>query len=127
MKGFEFAFKKIVEEAEAAGLKACEMAKPNAVVFYEAELMSNKPKPGGKSFYEPEGLCGFAWVSFAGNTAFGRWMKKNKKVSKDYPSGLCVWVSEGGQSIERKEAYARAYAGVLKAAGIECSVGSRLD
>ena len=44
-----------------------------------------------------------------------------------FRSGLSVWVSEGGQSMERKEAYARAYADVLRAAGIEAYAGSRMD
>ena len=35
--------------------------------------------------------------------------------------------SEGGQSIERKEAYAAAYAAVLKANGIDAYPNSRLD
>ena len=74
-----------------------------------------------------EGACGFAWVAFAGNTAWGRWAKKAGIARSHYPSGLCVWVSEFGQSVDRKEAYAAAYAQTLRNAGIEAHAGSRLD
>lgn len=120
-------FEAIVKQAEAAGMAALEAAKPRPIVVGTAVGLSNQIDYSKPTYYEAEGLCGFAWISFAGNTAFGRWMKKNRKISKDYPTGYCVWVSEGGQSVERKEAYARAYAEVLKANGIEAYAQSRLD
>lgn len=120
-------FSALVAAAEAAGLAAGEAAVPTPMVVSESELFSDKPKAGGKSWYVSEGACGFAWVHFKGNTDFGRWMKKNGKARPDYPKGLCVWVSYGNQSVARKEAYADAYAGVLKAAGITCYSASRLD
>ena len=74
-----------------------------------------------------DGACGFAWVSFAGNTAFGKWAKKQGFARPHYPKGLCYWVSEFGQSVDRKSAFAGAFAEVLRQAGIECYAGSRLD
>lgn len=76
---------------------------------------------------ENKGACGFAWVWFAGNTKFGKWMLKNGYASKDYPTGLHVWVCEFGQSVDLKERYAYAYAKVLKDAGLDARAGSRLD
>ncbi len=120
-------FSDLVKKAEAAGMAALEAAKPVPIIVGEADGFSDRFKPGAKLYYEPEGACGFAWVWFKGNTPFGRWMKKAGKASAGYPTGLQVWVSAGGQSIARKEAYAVAYAAVLKEAGITAYAGSRLD
>lgn len=91
------------------------------------------------------GACGFAWVSMPGNTALGRAIMKEARReakqrfdslgdpsymgwSKGYPKGLSMWVSGYGQSMARKEAYARAYAEVLRNAGHErVYAGSRMD
>ncbi len=110
----------LISKAEAAGYAALTAATPRPMIVTEAR--------SGQEWFEGEGLCGFAWVKFKGNTEFGRWMKKYGKASKSYPNGLCRWVSEGGQSVERKEAYARAYAKVLNEAGIaDAYADSRLD
>ena len=114
-------------EATAAGLAALEAATPAPMVVYEAEGFSDRPKPGGKSWHVPEGLCGFASVRFKGNTSFGRWASKTGRATKAYEGGLYVWVSEGGQSYDRKRAYAGAFAEVLRNAGIEAWAESRLD
>jgi predicted CoA-binding protein len=53
--------------------------------------------------------------------------KKKGIARSHYPSGLCVWVSEFGQSVDRKAAYAGAFAQVLRNAGIDCYANSRLD
>jgi hypothetical protein len=74
-----------------------------------------------------EGACGYASIRFKGNTAFGRAMKAAGLARKSATGGLYVWVREGGQSLERKEAYAQAYAGVLTAAGVSCWYESRMD
>jgi hypothetical protein len=74
-----------------------------------------------------DGACGFAWVAFPGNTSWGKWAKKKGIARSHYPKGLCVWVSEFGQSVDRKSAYAGAFAQVLRNAGIECYASSRLD
>lgn len=92
--------------------------------------------------------CGFAWVSFPGNTAFARWAKShdvngnpiNKDdrdhraiASKGYPTGLQIWYSKlhslPTQSVTVHEAAARAARDVL-AHGLQSSqiyTGSRLD
>jgi len=113
-----FDFCSLHDAAHNAGMRALVAAVPTPMVVSER---------GGQQWFVAEGACGFAWIEFQGNTAWGRWAKKAGVASKNYPSGLCVWVSEGGQSITRKEAYARAYADVLRNAGIEAYAGSRLD
>ena len=83
--------------------------------------------PVQQSWTVPGGVCGFAWISFKGNTAWGRWAKSKGLTSKDYPTGLLIWVSQYSQSMELKEKYASAFAEVLRKHGIQAYMGSRMD
>lgn len=80
-----------------------------------------------------DGPCGFAWVNFSMKKGlgrrFGQWLIKNDHAHKDsYCGGVTVWVSEFGQSMARKEAYAAAMAKVFQDAGIENAYPqSRMD
>jgi hypothetical protein len=112
-------FSALAGVAHAAGIEAGRNCKPIPMI-----VCTSTGKPIERL---DEGACGFAWVAFAGNTAWGRWAKKAGLAGSHYPSGLCVWVREFGQSIDRKEAYAGAYAQVLRNSGIDCHAGSRLD
>jgi hypothetical protein len=78
-------------------------------------------------WHVPEGMCGFAWVAFKGNTSFGRWALKNKIARKAYQGGLHLWVSDYGQSYDRKSAYAAAFAEVLRKHGVDAYADNRLD
>ena len=117
-------FASIHKVAQSAGLEAGMNALPEPMTVTEADLMGN---PIGRSWTVSEGACGFAWVTFAGNTPWGRWAKAQGIASKGYPKGLQIWVSEFNQSVDRKEAYAQAYAKVLREHGIEAYAQSRLD
>jgi hypothetical protein len=121
-------FQLLFAQADAAGKAAAESAVPAPMIVGEETAPFNGvidyTKP---TYFVSEGLCGFAWVSFKGNTAFGRWAKKTGKATKAYGGGLQIWVSSYGQSVTRKEAYAQAFATVLRDAGIEAYAGSRLD
>jgi hypothetical protein len=85
------------------------------------------PGEAAQSWYVSEGCCGFAWIEFKGTTPWARWAKKAGKARKNYPTGYSIWVSEFGQSVDRKEAYAKAFAKVLKEHGVEAYANSRLD
>lgn len=113
--------------AVAAGEAALEAAKPTPMAIVEADILTGEPKVGARRLVIDEGPCGFAWVVFPGNTAFGRHMKKHGHARKAYGGGLQYWVSQGGQSMQRKEAFARAFASVLKANGIDAFADSRMD
>jgi len=123
----EATYEALWAEAHKAGLAAGQGKTPQPMTVYEADGLTDRPKPDGQSWYVPEGLCGFAWVKFAGNTGFGRWAKRTGRARKGYPSGLSVWVSEFGQSYERKLAYAQAFATVLRDGGVTAYAGGRLD
>lgn len=120
-------FAEIVAKAEAAGMAALQKATPTPMIVGQAIGFTNKIDYTKPTYYEAEGVCGFAWVWFKGNTAFGRAMKAAGKAGDGYPTGLQVWIAEGGQAYERKIAYAGAYAEVLNAAGITAYAQGRLD
>lgn len=116
-QNFQTLYVQALEAGRAAGLAA----KPTAmVVNYHS---------GGMPVREVvhDGACGFAWVSFPGNTAFGRWAKAHAGATKGYPSGLQFWIGDYNQSMERKEAHACAMARVLQAAGVQAYAQSRMD
>ncbi len=120
----------IYNEARAAGCKAWEECTPNPVVFGQAKsLFGNEMVPGTESLCT-EGCCGFAWVIVKpARGPFIKYCKENKIGSKHVYPGWYIgargpWDS---QSIDRKEAYAYAFAAVLSENGLNCYVGSRLD
>lgn len=106
----------IHERAHAAG-----MAAGNGVVP-DAMIVGNPTTPFGndidyskRTYYVSEGVCGFAWVELSPAThPFVRWLKSRDIGHKGYPTGWSVRVHEFGQSMQRKEAYARAYAAVIR-------------
>jgi hypothetical protein len=112
-------------KARAAGMAAGEGARPTPMhVVQRGE--------GGEIIkrYAPvmDGVCGFAWINVRpGNSPFANWLKKNTHASPAYQGGVDYWVREFSQSMERKEAFARAFAAVLQEAGITAYAGSRMD
>ena len=114
----------LFQRAYAAGMDALNAARPTPVAWVQTDLNNN---PIGQPCVDSEGMCGFAWIKIAGNTGFARTMKSLGLFRKAWDRGFDFWVSEGNQSIDRKEAFARAFAKVLNENGIKASVGSRLD
>lgn len=82
---------------------------------------------GKTVWHVADGVCGFGWVEFAGNTAFGRWAKANGHARSGYPKGLSIWSKLRTQSMARNEAWAHAVAKCLTANGIPASGRSRID
>jgi len=121
-------FSTIWATAHEAGLASAAAAKPVPMIVgtpttpFGSDIDPTKPV-----YYEAGGVCGFAWVSFAGNTAFGRWAKANGLATKAYGGGLQFSVRVGGQSMQTKEAYAHAFADTLRNAGIKAYASSRMD
>ena len=74
-----------------------------------------------------DGVCGFASVKFAGNTAFGKWAKKQGLARPAYQGGLSVWIGDYNQSLQKKEAHAYAMAAELEKHGITAHGESRMD
>ena len=81
-----------------------------------------------KTYFVEDGVCGFAGVVI--KPARGKFVSYLKSIgigNKHYYGGYYVSVREFGQSLTRKEAYADAYAKVLREAGFKCYVDSRMD
>jgi len=93
--------------------------------FGESEIDYNKPVE-----FIADGVCGFAWVNIKpGTNPFCKWLIKTGKARKDeYYGGVTIWVSDYNQSMQKKEAYAGAFAAELRAAGFERAYSaSRMD
>ena len=77
-----------------------------------------------------DGPCGFAWVTIhPGNSKLANQYKKLGLARPHYGGGVSMWINEFGQSVDRKYAYAQAYAAKLRElTGVErIYPGSRLD
>lgn len=132
----ENGFAKLMDEAHAAGLAALSVCVPTPMVVQAHSNPLNDSSPVEKQWFVPAGPCGFAWVNVRPATSsFARWLVKTYGergngafgVHKAYRGGLDIWVREGGQSIQLKEAYANAFAEVLSKAGIKAYSASRMD
>lgn len=122
-------FATVYEQADAAGKAAAAALKPVPMVVGQAVgIFSNEIDYSKPTYFVEDGVCGFAWVAFKGNTEFGRWAKKNKIAKPGYPSGLQIWISDYNQSMQLKEAYAKAFAETLRANGVaDAYYSSRMD
>ena len=120
----------IYNEAYEAGLKAGNEAIPAPmIVGEETTPFSGQIDYSKKTYFVSEGPCGFAWVNI--NPARGNFVKYLKEINaghKSYSGGYDVWVREFNQSITRKEAFAQAFADVLRKYGFDrVYAQSRLD
>lgn len=128
--------KTICNNADAAGLAAVREAQVvPMVVGQETSLFSgviDKTKP---TYYVEDGVCGFAWVNVypanKGNTRLGKEERRALEASgfrkNEYEKCYQLWISQFNQSMQKKEAYAQAFAKVLRDAGIKSYSGSRMD
>lgn len=125
----------ILAEAHEAGMLALNGATPTPMVVREANVITGAPLATGRSYFVEGGACGFAWVNvyrYAGekirkNSVIGKALLRAGVRRSEYEKCFQVWVSEGGQSMQRKEAYAAAYARVLEVYGFSAYAGSRMD
>lgn len=127
--------KAIYDEAHAAGMAAAKECVPTPMIVSEHENPWDDSSPVVKQ-YAPVmgGVCGFAWVNVRpGTCSFARWAKKQDLgYSDSYYGGYTIYVHGTEfpgfeQSMEIKEAYAGAFAQVLRSHGIEASARSRMD
>lgn len=114
----------IFRAADIAGMAAGRAHTPAPMGVYQSDLQGNRLGP---TEIVMDGVCGFAWIKIAGNTSFGRWAKKTGRARNGYYGGLLISASEFGQSMERKTAYARAFAKVLNENGVKAYAESRID
>ena len=120
--------KAIYREAYEAGLAAGKDADTPKFVVGSPTTPLGNDIDFKKKTYILDGLCGFARVNISpARGAFVNWHKSQEIGSKGYYGGYEIWVREFGQSVDRKSAFAGAFAEVLEKYGISAYVGSRLD
>ena len=120
----------VYREAYAAGLKAGnEVQVTPMVVGTETSPFSNIIDETKQTYFVEGGVCGFAWVKIRpARGKFVQWLKEQNIGSKDnYEGGYTIWCHEFGQSLTRKEAFANAFAEVLRGYGINAYGQSRID
>ena len=105
-------------------------AKQSAAIAAQSFLDDWTASTGGNQYGEPM-YCGFAWVNIykiKGNTKLGRAMKQ-AGYTKDYTGAYQIYnpAGYGGQSMDVKEAGARAAALVFEQYGFTAYAGGRAD
>jgi hypothetical protein len=123
-------FADLYKQANFAGRDAVKnMAPITPMVIVESDLFGNRTSD--KEYVIKDGPCGFAWVDIRPLTSrFGRWLTQNDLASKDdyYKKSHCIWISDYGQSIAKKEVHAYAMAKYLSDNGIKrVYASSRMD
>jgi len=113
-------FRLIYEEADRAGVAAVAAMTPTPMIVVDSK---------GKEYFVGDGVCGFAWVNIKpARGGFVAYLKSQGIGRHDsYEGGWTMWVHEYGQSMERKQAYAAAFAQVLRGHGINAYAQARMD
>jgi hypothetical protein len=128
--------KEIIVKATIAGNEAVSKAKIIPMIVGEAKsLFSNEIDYSKPVEFVESGVCGFAWINvypeFKGSTKLGKEERKVLEAAgfskNEYEKNYQRWVSEFNQSMQKKEAFARAFSKVLRENGINASAGSRID
>lgn len=122
-------FSSLYAQADAAGKAAAQAIVPQAMIVGDADLAGNM-LPSGRKYYVSEGVCGFASVVVKpANSPFVNALKKSglRRVFKSYYGGAEFSIGEYNQSMQRKEAYAGAFAKVLRDNGLNAYSNSRMD
>lgn len=113
----------LYDKAHKAGVEAAEKCIPTPMIVQQHAVPLDDNSPVVKQWHVPQGVCGFAWITvMPGNCSFALYLKKHHDARKGRLS-----ISAYGQCMEKKEAYAHAFAEVVQAAGIKCHSGSRMD
>jgi hypothetical protein len=119
----------LVAQAHAAGIQALEDSKPvPMIVGHSKTLFGNDVDPNQPRYFVESGVCGFASIRVKpGNCAVAKYLREVGLGRRSDYGGILVSVREGGQSLQRKEAYGYAFARVLQAHGVDAYCESRMD
>ena len=124
-------YQAIHNECHEAGMIAGANVRTTPMLVGEAtSVLSREIDYTKPTYVVDDGPCGFAWVTiYPGNSRLANQYKKLGLARPAYGGGVQTWVSEFGQSADRKYAYAQAYAAKLQELTGETRIyaGSRLD
>lgn len=113
-------FDTLFAKADKAGKLAASQRVPVPMVVQEHSNCLDDSSPVRQSWMVEGGVCGFAWIHiYPGNSPIANYAKKNWGAGSAYHGGVNIWVSDYGQSMTRKEAYAQAFAKTLYEAGYD--------
>jgi hypothetical protein len=112
-------YRDLYDEADKAGREAVSNTTPTPMIVRQHSNPLDDSSEVVKE-YGPilDGVCGFAWINIKpGNHPFCNWLKKEGLARKDsYYGGVTIWVHDFEQSLEKKQAYAQAFAKVINKA-----------
>lgn len=119
----------IYTEADIAGRAAVANLKTQPMMVTEHSNLLDDSSSVVNQYYVEDGVCGFAWVKIRpARGKFVKWLKDNRiGRANSYEGGYDIWISDYNQSMQKKAAYARAFAKVLVEKGIKAYGESRMD
>jgi hypothetical protein len=118
----------IYHEAHYKGNAAVQITTVTPMVVQQRENPLNDDSRLVREYFVSDGVCGFASVTVKpANSKFAKYLVANGLGRKGYGGGVCMSIRDFNQSLQRKEAYAYAFASVLNEHGIKAYVESRMD
>jgi hypothetical protein len=126
---FKMNYEEIYNEAHIAGCIAVASLKVRPMIVSEHSNPLDNSSKVVRQYYVGDGVCGFAWVKITpARGKFVKWLKDNRiGRSNSYEGGYDISISDYNQSLQKKEAYANAFAKVLVDKGINAYANSRMD
>ena len=118
----------IYSQADYKGNVAVQMATVAPMVVQQRENPLNDGSRLVREYFVADGVCGFASINVKpANSKFAKYLVANGLGRKAYGGGVSISVHQFNQSLQKKEAYAHAFAKVLRDNGINAWSESRMD
>jgi len=118
----------IYTQAHTAGNLAVTQATITPMVVQQRANPLNDNSELVREYFVSDGVCGFASVNVKpANSKFAKFLIVNGLGRKSYTGGVSMSVRNFNQSLQKKEAYAYAFAKVLRDNGINAWSESRID
>ena len=118
----------IFQQAKEQGLRAVQQAYVAPMIVQQRQNPLNDNSTLIREYFVSDGVCGFASVTVKpANCKFAKYLVANGLGRKAYNGGVSMSVHEFNQSLQKKEAYAHAFAKVLRDNGINAWSESRMD
>jgi hypothetical protein len=118
----------IYQQAHEHGNLAVKMAFVTPMVVQQRENPLNDDSRLVREYFINDGVCGFASVTVKpANSKFAKFLVASGLGRKSFSGGVSMSIRDFNQSLQKKEAYAHAFASVLNDYGIKAYAESRMD